>query len=104
MDEYARKLQNVNIVAHSYGGLIAMKLISRLESQSKQNVRLCLIDSSPFAIKYMIEKTYGSICERNEFENTMLFKFLNWMKLDNVEQVELNLVNSFLVFIFKALK
>lgn len=79
------EVKNINIVAHSFGGLIAIDFIKLLEAKGT-NVRLCLTDSSPYALKIFGFHAFGDVYSA-EFETNMIIVLLNSLKIKNIEQV-----------------
>lgn len=80
--------KKVNIVAHSFGGLIAIDLIKLLEANGTQ-VRLCLTDSSPYALKIFGLHAFGDVYSA-DFETNMIIVLLNSLDIKNIDQVKIH--------------
>ncbi|XKL65005.1 hypothetical protein PGB90_005091 [Kerria lacca] len=77
--------ERINIVAHSLGALPVVKVVERLECENK-NVRLCLIDCTPTAIREVVITSFGDMTNESQFENDYLMKFLEFMKIRNTDE------------------
>jgi len=74
------------IVGYSYGSLIAIELVSRLEKQGL-NGRLVLIDGAPEQLKAILEQFIPSTTEE-ELQNNVLLAIMDTVRSTLSEKVD----------------
>lgn len=84
--KYIHPGKPINIIAHSIGGLVALDVINLLESEGHK-VRLCLSDSSPYALKIFGMHTFGNIYA-SDFEEKFLLDLITAMGIQDTEKVK----------------
>lgn len=84
--------RDFNIVAYSYGSVIAIELVRKLEPYILIG-NLTLIDGSPDYMK-AIKRKYLSATTENEYQNKFLIEILNIIKSSTVEKVNCIFHNS----------
>ncbi|XP_065219447.1 uncharacterized protein LOC135844963 [Planococcus citri] len=79
--------EKINVLGHSYGGIIAVELIRRLEKEGKR-IRLCLTDSSPYAMKMMTNRSFGDVHQIDEFEKKLILNIANCVEFRDKNMLE----------------
>lgn len=80
---YALDNERMNILGHSFGGMIAMEVVRKLENEGK-DIRLCLTDSTPYAVKVMTSEAFGDIQQSDEFESNLLLNIANCLEFREI--------------------
>lgn len=75
----------MNMVAHSFGGLVAFDVIKLMYKAGRQ-VRICLSDASPDALKIFGHHAFGDVWADN-FDSQFLCRLLRSMDVKNIQMV-----------------
>lgn len=76
----------MNVIGHSFGGIVAVETVRQLEAEGK-NIRLCLTDSTPYAVKEMTTQAFGDVRRCDEFENNLLINIANCIEFQDQKLV-----------------
>lgn len=82
----AEEQRSFNLVGYSYGSLIALELVKRLEKRGLSG-KLVLIDGAPKFLKTIVEQFLPSTTEK-ELQNNILLAIMDTIQSDSNEKVD----------------